>query len=69
MKKIVGLVMLLLVLSSVFVGVVAAFNSYGPPVEAGDGIPSGNPFIRPEDNPGKGPAPNSGDGIPDGSGF
>lgn len=68
MKKIVGLAMLLLVFTSMFSGAVAADNSYGPAPSSGDGIPDGNPFIRPE-NPGDGPAPNSGDGIPDGSGF
>ncbi len=68
MKKIVGLAMLLLVFTSVFSGIVAAENSYGPAPGSGDCIPDGNPFIRP-DNPGVGPAPNSGDGFPDGSGF
>lgn len=68
MKKIVGLAMLLLVFTSMFSGAVAADSSYGPAPSSGDGIPDGNPFIRPE-NPGDGPAPNSGDGIPDGSGF
>ena len=68
MKKIVGLVMLLLVFSSVFSGVVAAEDSYGPAPGSGDCFPEGNPEIRP-DNPGDGPAPNSGDGIQDGSGF
>jgi hypothetical protein len=68
MKKIVGLVMLLLVFASVFSGAVAADNSIGPAPSSGDCIPDGNPFIRPE-NPGDGPAPNSGDGIQDGSGF
>ena len=68
MKKIIGLAMLLLVLTSIFIGAVAAENSYGPTPSSGDGIPEGNPFIRP-DNPGDGPAPSSGDGIPDGSGF
>ena len=42
--------------------------SPGPAPDSGDGIPSGNPEIRP-DAPGPGPAPKSGDGIPDGSGF
>jgi hypothetical protein len=67
-RKTVGLAVLLLVFASVFVGVVAAVSSYGPAPDSGDGVPSGNQFIRP-DNPGCGPAPNSGDGIPDGSGF
>jgi hypothetical protein len=49
-------------------GVVVAEVSPGPAPDSGDGIPSGNQFIRP-DNPGVGPAPNSGDGISDGSGF
>ena len=41
----------------------------GPDQEySGDGVPSGNPEIRPE-APGKGHAPQSGDGVPDGSGF
>jgi hypothetical protein len=68
MKKIVGLAMLFLVLTSMFSGVVAADNSCGPAPSSGDCTPDGNPFIRP-DNPGDGPAPNSGDGTPDGSGF
>ena len=68
MKKIVGLAMLILVFSSVFIGVAAAELSPGPAPGYGDGIPHGNPEIRP-DNPGAGPAPNSGDGDPDGSGF
>ncbi|MCW3997098.1 MAG: hypothetical protein NWF10_00825 [Candidatus Bathyarchaeota archaeon] len=49
-------------------GIVTAEVGPGPAPDSGDGIPSGNQFIRP-DNPGVGPAPNSGDGIPDGSGF
>jgi hypothetical protein len=68
MKKIVGLVMLLLVFGSVFSGVAGADSSYGPAPLSGDGFPDGNQFIRP-DNPGDGPAPNSGDGDPNGSGF
>ena len=67
-KKIVGLVMSLLVFASIVSGAVAADYSYGPAPSSGDGVPDGNPFIRP-DNPGDGPAPNSGDGDPDGSGF
>lgn len=68
MKKITGLAIMLLVLTTVFSGTVAADNSIGPAPDSGDGIPNGNPFIRP-DNPGEGPAPNSGDCNPDGSGF
>ena len=68
MNKIVGIAILLLVFSSILCGTVAAEISLGPAPNSGDGIPSGNQFIRP-DNPGFGPAPNSGDGIPDGSGF
>jgi len=68
MKKIVGIVILIVVFASMFCGTVAADNSVGPAPDSGDGIPDGNQFIRP-DNPGDGPAPNSGDGIPDGSGF
>jgi hypothetical protein len=68
MKKIVGIAMLLLVFASVFSGVAAADNSYGPAPLSGDGVQDGNQFIRP-DNPGQGPAPNSGDGVSDGSGF
>ena len=68
MKKIVGIAMLLLVFASVFSGVVAAEDGYGPAPLSGDGVPDGNQFIRP-DNPGDGPAPNSGDGESDGSGF
>jgi hypothetical protein len=66
MKKIVGMALLLLVFGSVFSGVVAADNSYGPAPLSGDGVPDGNQFIRP-DAPGDGPAPDSGDGVPDGS--
>jgi len=65
MKKIVSLAILFLVCSSIFCGIVVAKVSPGPSEEAGDGIPEGNPEIRPE-NPGVGPAPGSGDGIPDG---
>ena len=68
MKKIVTTAILLLVCGSILCGIVAAEISPGPAPDSGDGIPSGNQFIRP-DNPGVGPAPNSGDGIPDGSGF
>ena len=68
MKKIIGLSILLLIMTSVFSGTVAADNSCGPAPDSGDGIPDGNPLIRP-DNPGEGPAPNSGDCDPDGSGF
>ena len=68
MKKIIGVVILLLVFASVFSGVAAANYSPGPAPLSGDGVPDGNQFIRP-DNPGAGPAPNSGDGDPDGSGF
>lgn len=42
--------------------------SPGPAPDSGDGVPSGNQYIRP-DLSGMGPAPSSGDGIPDGSGF
>ena len=62
---------LLLVSISMICGIVVAAEeplSPGPVPESGDGEPSGNQFIRP-DNPGTGPAPKSGDGIPDGSGF
>ena len=48
---------------------VYADNSPGPAPDSGDGIPSDNPLIRPDDPNGHGWAPNSGDGIPDGSGF
>ena len=68
LNKTVSVVMLLLVLTSMFYGAAVADNSYGPAPGSGDGDPSGNPLIRP-DNPGMGPAPNSGDGDPDGSGF
>ena len=68
LKKIVGIAILLLVCGSILCGTVAAELSPGPPEEAGDCIPDGNPEIRPE-NPGVGPAPNSGDCKPDGSGF
>ena len=68
MNKIVGVSLVLLVFASIVCGIVAAEASPGSAPDSGDGIPSGNQFIRP-DNPGVGPAPNSGDGIPDGSGF
>ena len=73
MKKIVSIAILLLVLASVFCGIVTASNSVvqtpvGPAPNSGDGIPDGSGLERP-DSPGMGPAPNSGDGIPDGSGF
>ena len=68
MNKIVGISLILLVFSSMVCGIVAAKVSPGPAPDSGDGIPSGNQFIQP-DNSGVGPAPNSGDGIPDGSGF
>lgn len=68
MKKIVGIVLLLLVFVSMVCGAVAAEASPGPSLYSGDGIPSGNQFIRP-DNLGVGPAPNSSDSIPDGVGL
>ena len=68
MNKIVGISLVLLVFAGMICVIVAAEVSPGPAPDSGDGIPSGNQFIRP-DNPGVGPAPNSGDGIPDGSGF
>ena len=68
MNKIVGISLVLLVFASVVCGIVAAEVSPGPASDSGDGIPSGNQYIQP-DNSGIGPAPNSGDGIPDGSGF
>ena len=68
MNKIVGIALLLFICGSIVCGVVAAEVSPGPAPDSGDGIPSGNQFIQP-DNPGVGPAPDSGDGIPDGSGF
>jgi len=71
MKKTVCMAILLLVSVSMICGIVAAAEepiSPGPAPESGDGEPSGNQFIQP-DNPGTGPAPKSGDGISDGSGF
>jgi len=68
MNKIVGISLILLAFASMVCGIAVAKVSPGPAPEYGDGIPSGNQFIQP-DNPGVGPAPNSGDGIPDGSGF
>jgi len=68
LKKIVSVALMCLIITSMVYVAVYADNSPGPAPDSGDGIPSGNPFIRP-DNPGVGPAPNSGDGIPDGSGF
>ena len=75
MKKIVGVVILLLVCGSILCGTVAAAEEpFGPAPNSGDGISDGNGFDDPwqnADSPGDavGPAPNSGDGIPDGSGF
>ena len=54
--------------STIVLGISETPVSPGPAPDSGDGIPSGNQYIRP-DSPGMGPAPNSGDGIPDGSGF
>ena len=68
MNKKVGIVLICLLIASMVGAAVYAENSPGPAPDSGDGVPSGNQFIRP-DNPGRGPAPNSGDGIPDGSGF
>jgi hypothetical protein len=70
MKKRIGVVIMLLVLTSLFVGIVAAKEvlSPGPAPSSGDGVSDGNQFIQP-DTPGKGPAPSSGDGVPDGPGF
>ena len=68
MNKKVGVSLVLLVFAIMICGIVAAEVSPGPAPNSGDGVPSGNQFIQP-DNSGVGPAPNSGDGIPDGSGF
>ena len=70
MKKQIGPAILLLVLASIFCGIVSAEEaiSPGPKPGSGDGYPDGNQFIQP-DTPGDGPAPNSGDGESDGSGF
>ena len=68
MPKILSVAILLLIFGTILCGTVAAEVSPGPAPNSGDGIPSGNQFIQP-DNPGVGPAPNAGDGIPDGSGF
>ncbi len=71
MKKIVGIIILVLVCSSILFGTVAASNTVGPAPNSGDCNPDGSGFEsdhwQNEDSPG--PAPNSGDGIPDGSGF
>jgi hypothetical protein len=73
MKKIVSSAILLLVVTSIFCGIVAAAEvPFGPAPNSGDGVSDGSglPFGCPnEDSPGDGPAPNSGDGLPDGSGF
>ena len=68
MKKIVGITLICILIAGMVGVAVYADNSPGPAPDSGDGVPSGNQFIRP-DNPGVGPAPNSGDGTPDGSGF
>jgi len=69
-KKQICVAIVLLVVASMFCGIVAAqtATSPGPKPGYGDGIPDGNQFIQP-DAPGPGPAPNSGDGTSDGSGF
>ena len=79
MKKIVNVVILVVVISSMFFGIVAAVDEpFGPAPNSGDGIPDSSGFRIEDDypwandeTPGEaiGPAPNSGDGIPDGSGF
>ena len=73
MRKIVGIAVLLLVLTSMACGLAAAANSVGPAPNSGDCIPDGSGFDHPnwqnDDSPGRGPAPNSGDGVPNGSGF
>lgn len=77
MKKIVGMVILLLVCGSIFCGTVAAAaDPFGPAPSSGDGDPDGSGFYRTDSwvNDGShgdavGPAPNSGNGTPDGSGF
>jgi hypothetical protein len=71
MKKVISIFAIIAILS-IAVHCVSAVSedavSPGPAPDSGDGDPSGNQLIRP-DNPGIGPAPNSGDGVPDGSGF
>ena len=71
MKKFVGIGILVLVVASMFCGIVVAANTAGPAPNAGDSVPDGSGFEdahwQNEDSPG--PAPNAGDGIPDGSGF
>ncbi|MBN1683301.1 hypothetical protein JW865_07095 [Candidatus Bathyarchaeota archaeon] len=73
--KTLGILTVLLIVGAFMVPAMAQFASsvvtdtpIGPAPDSGDGVPSGNPYIRP-DAPGNGSAPNSGDGIPDGSGF
>ena len=62
-------IFLILSLACVYAfGINDGAESPGPAPDSGDGLPSGNQFIRPN-APGSGPAPNSGDGVPDGSGF
>ncbi len=74
MKKIYSVLLLatIFIMVTFCVNAASAANedpiSPGPAPDSGDGIPSGNQYIRPE-TPGVGPAPNSGDGDPDGSGF
>ena len=72
MKKIVGVVILLLVFGSILCGTVAAEISPGPAPNSGDGVSDGSglPHNCPNpSSPGDGPAPNSGDGISDGPGW
>ena len=68
MNKIVAISLILLVFAGIICGTVTAAVSPGPAPGFGDGLPSGNQFIRPDLN-GDGPAPNSGDGIHDGPGW
>jgi hypothetical protein len=71
MKKNVCAAIVLLALTSMVCGIVAA--SVGPAPNSGDSISDGSGFEQPnyqnDDNLGMGPAPNSGDSISDGSGF
>jgi len=69
LKKIVSVALMCLIITSVVCVAVYADNSPGPAPNSGDGIPSGNQYIQPDNPDSPGPAPNSGDGIPDGSGF
>ena len=73
MKKMISIAIIVLVFATMFCGIVAAANSFGPLLDgpapnSGDGVSDGSGLDNPV-NPGMGPAPNSGDGVSDGPGF